>query len=109
MNIEHLVKMANQIGSFFSTMPDRDQAIADLLARELEASQAALLQQRQAVASLTEELKGQRLFAMQSIDSARAEMRMSKDRTAELQGKIDRLEMTVDQLRMARGAQGGMR
>ena len=30
MNIEHLVKMANQIGSFFSTMPDRDQAIADL-------------------------------------------------------------------------------
>lgn len=82
---------------------------ADLLARELEASQAALLQQRQAVASLTEELKGQRLFAMQSIDMARAEMRMSKDRTAELQGKIDRLEMTVDQLRMARGAQGGMR
>jgi len=84
-------------------------ARADLLARELEAGQAALAQQRQAVASLTEELKGQRLFAMQSIDSARAEMRMSKDRTAELQSKIDRLEMTVDQLRMARGAHGGMR
>lgn len=30
MNIEHLVKMANQIGAFFSTMPDRDQAVADL-------------------------------------------------------------------------------
>lgn len=30
MNTEHLAKMANQIGSFFSTMPDRDQAIADL-------------------------------------------------------------------------------
>ncbi|WP_044528588.1 formate dehydrogenase subunit delta [Herbaspirillum sp. B65] len=30
MNTEHLVKMANQIGNFFSTMPDRDQAIADL-------------------------------------------------------------------------------
>ena len=30
MNTEHLVKMANQIGSFFSTMPDREQAIADL-------------------------------------------------------------------------------
>lgn len=84
-------------------------ARADLLARELEVSQAALSQQREAVASLTEELKGQRLFAMQSIDSARAEMRMSKDRTAELQSKIDRLEMTIDQLRMARGAQGGMR
>lgn len=84
-------------------------ARADLLARELEASQAALSQQRQAVASLTEELKGQRLFAMQSIDMARAEMRMSKDRTAELQSKIDRLEMTIDQLRMARGAHGGMR
>lgn len=84
-------------------------ARADLLACELEASQAALLQQRETVASLTEELKGQRLFAMQSIDSARAEMRMSKDRTAELQSKIDRLEMTIDQLRMARGAHGGMR
>ena len=84
-------------------------ARADLLARELEADQAALSRQREAVASLTEELKGQRLFAMQSIEMARAEMRMSKDRTAELQNKIDRLEMTVDQLRMARGAHGGMR
>ncbi|MFC5477185.1 hypothetical protein [Massilia suwonensis] len=83
-------------------------ARADLLARELEAGQVALSQQRETVASLTEELKGQRLFAMQSIESARAEMRMSKDRTAELQSKIDRLEMTIDQLRMARGAHGGM-
>ena len=82
---------------------------AALLASELEARQTALSQQREAVASLTEELKGQRLFAMQSIDSARAEMRMSKDRTAELQSKIDRLEMTIDQLRMARGNAGGMR
>ena len=84
-------------------------ARADLLARELEVSQAALAQQREAVAGLTEELKGQRLFAMQSIDSARAEMRMTNDRTAELQSKIDRLEMTIDQLRIARGAHGGMR
>lgn len=84
-------------------------ARADLLARELEASQAALSQQWQAVANLTEELKGQRLFAMQSIEMGRAEMRMSKDRTAELQSKIDRLETTIDQLRMARGAHGGMR
>jgi formate dehydrogenase subunit delta len=30
MNTEHLIKMANQIGDFFSTMPDRDQAVADL-------------------------------------------------------------------------------
>ena len=82
---------------------------AELLTRELDASHAALSQQRETVASLTEELKGQRLFAMQSIDSARAEMRMSKDRTAELQSKIDRLEMTIDQLRMARGTHGGMR
>lgn len=82
---------------------------ATLLASELETSQAALAQQRQAVAGLTEELKGQRLFAMQSIDSARAEMRMTKDRTAELQSKIDRLEMTIDQLRMARGNAGGIR
>jgi formate dehydrogenase subunit delta len=30
MNTEHLIKMANQIGSFFFTMPDREQAVADL-------------------------------------------------------------------------------
>lgn len=30
MNTEHLIKMANQIGSFFATMPDREQAVADL-------------------------------------------------------------------------------
>jgi uncharacterized ParB-like nuclease family protein len=82
---------------------------AALLACELETSHASLAAQQQVVASLTEELKGQRLFAMQSIDTARAEMRMSKDRTAELQSKIDRLEMTIDQLRMARGNAGGMR
>lgn len=29
MNLEHLVKMANQIGAFFETMPDRSQAMAD--------------------------------------------------------------------------------
>ena len=81
---------------------------AALLARELEASQASLAAQRQVVASLTEELKGQRLFAMQSIELGRAEMRMTKDRTAELQSKIDRLEMTIDQMRMARGNAGGM-
>ena len=32
MNIEHLVKMANQIGSFFEAMPDRRQAVADAAA-----------------------------------------------------------------------------
>jgi hypothetical protein len=84
-------------------------ARADLLARELEASQAALAQQRQVVASLAEESKGQRLFAMQSIEMGRAETRMAKDRVAELQSKIDRLEMTIDQLRMVRGTPGGMR
>ncbi|AIY40220.1 NAD-dependent formate dehydrogenase delta subunit [Collimonas arenae] len=31
MNLEHLVKMANQIGSFFDTMPDRPQAMTDLV------------------------------------------------------------------------------
>jgi formate dehydrogenase subunit delta len=31
MNLEHLVKMANQIGSFFETMPDRPQAMTDLI------------------------------------------------------------------------------
>ncbi|HWW04591.1 formate dehydrogenase subunit delta [Collimonas sp.] len=30
MNLEQLVKMANQIGSFFESMPDRQQAMADL-------------------------------------------------------------------------------
>ena len=30
MNVPHLIKMANQIGTFFSTMPDRAQAEKDL-------------------------------------------------------------------------------
>ncbi|TQK01151.1 hypothetical protein [Herbaspirillum sp. SJZ107] len=84
-------------------------ARADLLARELAASQAIHAQQQQTLAGLTEELKGQRLFAMQSIEMGRAETRFAKERSAELQSKIDRLEMTIDQLRMARGVHGGMR
>ena len=28
MNVEHLVKMANQIGAFFEAMPDRAEAVA---------------------------------------------------------------------------------
>jgi hypothetical protein len=84
-------------------------ARADLLTTELTASHAALTQQRQAVASMAEELKGQRLFAMQSIELGRAETRSAKDRVTELQSKIDRLEMTIDQLRIVRGAAGGLR
>ena len=30
MNISHLIQMANQIGTFFSTMPDQPQAVNDL-------------------------------------------------------------------------------
>jgi len=30
MNLDNLVKMANQIGTFFSAMPDRDEALADI-------------------------------------------------------------------------------
>jgi len=30
MDVENLVKMANQIGAFFETMSDREQALADL-------------------------------------------------------------------------------
>ncbi|TSA50178.1 MAG: formate dehydrogenase [Nitrosomonadales bacterium] len=30
MNIQHLVKMANQIGQFFEAEPDQDQAINDI-------------------------------------------------------------------------------
>ena len=29
MHVEHLVKMANQIGDFFEAMPDRTQALED--------------------------------------------------------------------------------
>jgi hypothetical protein len=74
----------------------------------LDASKAALAQQQAVVGNLTEELNG-RLFAMQSIEMGRAETRMAKERLVKLQAKIDRLEMTIDQLRMARGAPGGMR
>lgn len=31
MNVEKLVKMANQIGLFFDAMPDRPQALHDLI------------------------------------------------------------------------------
>jgi formate dehydrogenase subunit delta len=30
MNMEHLIKMANQIGAFFEAMPDREQAVNDV-------------------------------------------------------------------------------
>ncbi len=30
MDIQNLVKMANQIGTFFESMPDREQAKADI-------------------------------------------------------------------------------
>jgi formate dehydrogenase subunit delta len=30
MSLDNLIKMANQIGLFFESMPDRDQAVADL-------------------------------------------------------------------------------
>ncbi|MGO4327403.1 formate dehydrogenase subunit delta [Cupriavidus sp. 2TAF22] len=30
MNTDNLVKMANQIGSFFEAMPDREEALADI-------------------------------------------------------------------------------
>lgn len=30
MNIQTLVRMANQIGTFFEAMPDRDQALSDI-------------------------------------------------------------------------------
>ncbi len=82
---------------------------AALLARELETSQAALVAQQQVIASLTEELKGQRHFAMQAIELGRVETRLVKERVAELQAKNDRLETMVDQLRMARGNAGGLR
>jgi chromosome condensin MukBEF complex kleisin-like MukF subunit len=82
---------------------------AALLARELDASQTSLAAQQQVVASLTEELKGQRLFAMQAIEMGRGETRLVKERVAELQAKNDRLETMVDQLRMARGNAEGMR
>ncbi|MDP2134533.1 MAG: formate dehydrogenase subunit delta [Sulfuritalea sp.] len=30
MNLDHLIRMANQIGAFFEAMPDREQAIRDV-------------------------------------------------------------------------------
>ncbi|RDU97079.1 formate dehydrogenase subunit delta [Trinickia dinghuensis] len=30
MKIEHLIEMANQIGDFFASMPDREQALTDI-------------------------------------------------------------------------------
>ena len=30
MDVNNLIKMANQIGTFFESMPDRQQAVADI-------------------------------------------------------------------------------
>jgi formate dehydrogenase subunit delta len=30
MNTEHLIEMANQIGEFFASMPDREEALASI-------------------------------------------------------------------------------
>ena len=30
MNTEHLIEMANQIGDFFASMPDREEALASI-------------------------------------------------------------------------------
>ncbi|MFA5521570.1 MAG: formate dehydrogenase subunit delta [Castellaniella sp.] len=30
-NIEHLIRLANRIGSFFEAMPDRDEALHDIV------------------------------------------------------------------------------
>jgi len=30
MNVDNLIKMANQIGGFFEAMPDREEALADI-------------------------------------------------------------------------------
>ena len=30
MDVQHLIRMANQIGQFFESMPDREQAKADI-------------------------------------------------------------------------------
>jgi formate dehydrogenase subunit delta len=30
MNVEHLIEMANQIGEFFASMPDRDEALSGI-------------------------------------------------------------------------------
>jgi formate dehydrogenase subunit delta len=30
MNLDKLIRMANQIGAFFEAMPDRDQAVRDV-------------------------------------------------------------------------------
>lgn len=32
MNLDNLIKMANQIGAFFAAMPDREEALADIAA-----------------------------------------------------------------------------
>lgn len=84
-------------------------ARADLLAAELDASKAALAQQQDAVGRPTDELKGQRLFAMQSIEMGHAETGLAENASLNYKRKIERLEMTIDQLRMARGVPGGMR
>jgi len=85
-------------------------ARADALALQLAAGEAALARAQDLANTLAKEASGQRLFALQSIESSRAEARVLGERTRERAESLERqlrlAESTIDQLRLARGGAG---
>jgi len=73
MNIAHLIKMANQIGSFFSTMPDRPQAINDLASHIKRFWEPRM---RRALVQYIEEEGGSQLsdFVLEAVKAHSAEL-----------------------------------
>ena len=77
-------------------------ARAEILSSELQVCQAALAREQESVSRLTGEVAGQRTFALQAIESSRAETRLVKELVIHLEQQARAHEDTIDMLRMAR-------
>lgn len=76
-------------------------ALAEAAANELTELRAVLAREQEQVARLTDEVAGQRLFALQSIELSRAETRLMRERMTTAELALARQEMVNDQLRIA--------
>ena len=74
MHVENLIKMANQIGSFFETMPDRPQAMTDF---SMHIKRSWEPRMRRALLEYAEQQDGTELmeFVRESIRTHAEEMR----------------------------------
>jgi hypothetical protein len=110
-NAERLLYEAQTQATHAGAQLQEQVALVAVLQSELLAAHNALHKEQENIKRLTEEVTGQRTFALQSIELSRAETRLIKERATTLEQQVRTLETTVDQLRMARGnaAAGAMR